>query len=89
MVYSRTSRPEAQLSSTSMSMKGSFTGRLELTFSTALPSGFFSTVKRSEDSTGANSTRASRKAWSEARLADRLSSSALSAVNSSISAASG
>src|SRR3569623_3209160 len=49
MVYSRTSRPEPQFSSTSISMKGSFTGRLELTFRTALPFGFFSTVKRRDD----------------------------------------
>ena len=49
MVYSRTKRPDAQFSSTSISMKGSLTGRLEVTFSTALPLGFFSTAKRSED----------------------------------------
>ena len=36
-----------------MSMKGSFIGRLEVTFKTALPLDFFTTEKRSEDSTGA------------------------------------
>ena len=89
MVYSRTSRPEAQESSTSMSMKGSLTGREDVTFSTALPLDFFSTANRRVDSTGEKSTRASRNAWSEASVADKLSSSALSAAKSSISAASG
>src|SRR5882672_2949223 len=88
-VYSRTSRPFTQFSSTSMSTKGSLMGWVEVSAMTYCPLGRRWTANLSDSSAGLRSTLAWRKTSDGASRAPRVSPSPRCKETISISALSG